>query len=345
MRVLYATVALLALYSRTAYCQDEDEDMGGGGDDEDMGGGGDEEEPSPPPPSGLQELLGQDDFDGFIDHADASVILAIPAKTIVDPKAKQPADWDADEDGEWEAPTIEHPMLTSITAISGSAYDYRFAWTMEPALLSKLKVKSGSLFLYRSPKFLSKEHGDRPRERFPSDALSESAVTNWLNTKAQPLVGQFSMSTKARYTKPVLVIFMNLDFDKNGKSITYVLKRARKTASALKGKLSFAVASSSDMSYEMGDFGLKTDKPNTDILMGIKAGDDYYKSADGTAFNALSLAGLADGYLKGELEKFVKPPEPPVDDNDIGGPNVDDDEESDGIKEPEEAEEDAKDEM
>ena len=35
-------------------------------------------------------MQAHDDFDGFIDHADASVILAIPAKTIVDPKAVQP---------------------------------------------------------------------------------------------------------------------------------------------------------------------------------------------------------------------------------------------------------------
>ena len=46
---------------------------------------------------------------------------------------------------------------------------------------------------------LSKEHGDRPRERFPSAALTQSAVSNWLASKSQPLVGLFNSDTKERY--------------------------------------------------------------------------------------------------------------------------------------------------
>jgi len=34
----------------------------------------------------------------------------IPA-TIVDPDAKKPDDWDSEEDGEWEAPTIPNPAF------------------------------------------------------------------------------------------------------------------------------------------------------------------------------------------------------------------------------------------
>jgi hypothetical protein len=68
-------------------------------------------------------------------------------------------------------------------------------------VLAHMKAKSNGLYLYRSPKFVSKEHGDRPRERFPSDKLSESAVSNWLSAKAQPLVGLYSSTTKDRYAK------------------------------------------------------------------------------------------------------------------------------------------------
>ena len=70
----------------------------------------------------------------------------------------------------------------------------------EPEVLAHMKAKSNGLYLYRSPKFLSAEHGDKPRERFPSTKLSESAVRNWLNSKAQPLVGLYSSSTKERYS-------------------------------------------------------------------------------------------------------------------------------------------------
>ena len=176
--------------------------------------------------------------------------------------------------------------------------------------MEKLKCKKSGLFLYRSPRFVSTKDGDRPRERFPSETFTESAVSNWLAAKAQPLVGIYSASTKERYKSAVLVIFMNLDFEKNGQSVSYVLKRARKAANALKGKkLSIAVASLSDMSYEMEDFGVKSTKPTADILMGIKAGDDYYSGPDfdSSAFSGKTLSAMADAYLAGKLEKYVKP--------------------------------------
>ena len=40
---------------------------------------------------------------------------------------------------------------------------------------------SSALYLYRSPRFLSTEAGDKPRERFPAEKLSDSGVSNWLN--------------------------------------------------------------------------------------------------------------------------------------------------------------------
>ena len=97
--------------------------------------------------------------------------------------------------------------------------------------------------LTRTPT-LSQEHGDRPRERYPSSTLSQSAVSNWLAAKAAPLVGLFSSDTKERYVggavrgaKPaVVVVFVNLD---NAKGMQYALKRVRKVAAAHKGTLSF----------------------------------------------------------------------------------------------------------
>lgn len=327
-------VVLLALLA-VAYAQD-DEDMpyGGGGEDGGYGGGdggyggygggGDEEPPPPPPPAGTQELTSIEDFEAFIDNADASVIGAFTTKTMVDPAATMPSDWDEDEDGAWEAPTVENPALSSFNEISSSLYGFRFAYTVEPEVLAKLKAKSDSLFLYRAPKFVSKESGDRPRERFPSSKLSESAVSNWLNAKAQPLVGQYSSSTRDRYKSPVLVIFMNLDFDKNGQSVQYVLKRARKAAAPLKGKLAIAVASLSDLSYELEDYGLTSKSSTADVLMGIKSGGDHYGAA-GEKFSGKTLQAFADSFLAGELTPHVKPPYEPPADSETEGEDADED--------------------
>jgi len=336
MKLAHVLIAALALAGRTAYCQEDDEpdyggedDYGGEGAGEDYGG--DEDGSQNPPPSGaVDELTSVEQFEAFIDNADASVIGAFAAKEVKDPEAKIPEGWDADEDGEWEAPTIENPAVTSFNSITSSAYGYRFAVTYEPAVLAVLKQKSKSgLYLYRSPKFLSKEHGDRARERYPSDKLAADGVTNWLNAKAQPLVGQFSTTTQDRYKGATLVVFMNLDFEQNAKGVNYVLKRARKAAVGYKGKLSFAVASSSDMSYELADYGLKSKSPKSEILMGIRANGKYYGAVD-VAFSAAAMTKFADDFLAGKLTEAVRlePETPPSSgDDDMGG---DDDEGYDG---------------
>jgi hypothetical protein len=339
MRASWIVLLLLALSARNVRCEpddglgehnddpDYDPDGAYGGGDDDYDGAdshADEDHGSEGTDSGGQkELLTAADFDEFLDDADASVIAAFSVKEMPDPTATKPEGWDDDEDGAWSAPTIENPQFEAFKSIAASAYGYRYAYTFAPEVLEKLKQKSSlGLYIYRSPKFLSKEHGDRVRERFPSDKLTTSAVENWLATKTQPLVGQYSSATKDRYKASTLIIFMNLDFDNNAKGVQYVLKRARKAAVALKGKLSIAVASLSDMNYDLADYGLTSTKPKSDILMGIRASNAYdaktYAVPEGTAFTATALTTFAEDYLAGKLTAFVKPdppPPPPYEDN------------------------------
>ena len=355
--IQFVLLIALALFGRTVVCQDDDEPAGYGGDgdgdegygggdggEEGYGGGGEEGEEAPPPSGDVTELTSVAELDAFIDNEDASVVLALTVKEMADPGATLPEGWDAEEDGEWSAPKIENPMLTTYKALTSSVYGYRYAQTSEPEVLAKLKAKASGLYLFRSPKFLSAEDGDRPRERFPSDKMSESAVSNWLKSKSQPLVGLYSSSTSSRYTDAVLVIFMNLDWETNAKSVTYVLKRARKVAASLKGKkLSVAVAKLADMTYELGDYGLESTKPKSDILFGIKANKPggevkYYGGSE--AFSANALTSFAQKFVDGQLTAHVRPPpppyEPPADGDD--GPGEDDSDDSEGEDEADETE-------
>ncbi|KAL1523855.1 hypothetical protein AB1Y20_018776 [Prymnesium parvum] len=326
MKAAYLALVAIALLAPHALCEpygEEGEEPYPGEGEEGYGGGegggygGEDEMPPPPPPDSTQELTSLAEFEAFIDNMDASVIAAFTQKQIVDPKASMPDGWDTEEDGEWEPPVIENPTLTSFNTISTNIYGYRYAFTTSPEVLEKLKCKNSGLFLYRSPKFVSVKDGDRPRERFPSATLTESAVSNWLAAKAQPLVGMYSPTTKDRYKSAVLVVFMNLDFEKNAQSVQYVLKRARKAAAALKGKLSIAVGSLSELSYELSDFGLTSNKPTADILMGIRDGANHYSGSDffsqsgeSAGFSGKTLSMFADAYVAGSLTPYVKPDEP-----------------------------------
>lgn len=330
MRFAAVVLFALALYGRTAHCSEDDYDPDGPGDEDEYGGGhdhGGEDEDTPPPGgSAPEELATLADFEYFIDNADASVVGAFQAKTVADPSAVEPEGWDADEDGQWEAPMIQNPALDNFQNVANSATSYRFAYTSAPEILEKLKQKSKvGVYLYKAPKFVSKEHGDRLRERYPSDNLVVDGMTNWLDAKAQPLVGQYTSTTSARYKKAVLVIFLNLDFETNAKGVAYALKRARKVAATLKGKMQVAVASVEDMSYELADYGLESNKPKIDILMGIRDGSDFYAPTSDAAFSAPAITAFANEFLAGSLKPHVKPdppPPPPYEDDEEGGDDI-----------------------
>jgi len=317
-RTIFLVAATLTLLFHSGIAQGEEDDIP---EDEDMGDDydgdyGDGDGGEMPLINDLQELKTVEDFEKFIDNEDASVIGAFASEKMADPTSVRPHDWDDDEDGEWEAPTIDTPGLMSLKSISSSEYGYRFAYTTTPAVMEKLKLKAGSVYLYRAPRYVSKEFGDRPRERFPGDNLTQSAASHWLSIKAQPLVGEYSSTTQDRYTSAVLIIYLNLDWNENTKKINYVLKRARKVADGLRGKLALAVASISSKGYELDDYGLSS-QDDSDVLMGIRAGSDYsadkYAPPSDKAFSADTLKAFADAYLAGELTPFKKPDDESID--------------------------------
>lgn len=95
--------------------------------------------------------------------------------------------------------------------------------------------------------------------------------------------------------------------------MSYVLKRARKVAVGLKGKLSIAVASLSTMSYELADHGLESER-DSDILMGIRAkgpGSESevqrYGAPTDKSFSGDTLSAFANAYLAGELKPYKRP--------------------------------------
>jgi len=270
--------------------------MGGmGGDDYGEHG----ETPPSPPPS--EELDSVEAFDAFLDNDDASVVGA----------------FSSEEDGAYEE-------YQSVTA--SMQYDWRFAHTTDAKVLEKLKVKTSAVYLYRSPRFVSEKYGDRKRERFPSAKLSETAMKNWLTANAQPLVGQFSYTTKERYLAkqlPVVIVFFNLNWAGDAKGAGYILNRARKVAQQFKGKISFAIAAIKDYEYQLGDFGLKSEDAAHDVRIGMlnKIGsDELYYGCEETKFSADVLTAFANSFLAGDLKPSktvdTTAAPPPADDDD-----------------------------
>eukprot|EP00967_Tisochrysis_lutea_P111616 scaffold175697_cov36-Tisochrysis_lutea.AAC.1 len=245
-----------------------------------------DEEQSPQPPASTQ-LDDVSALEQFLDHDDASVIGAFTSL-----------------DGEG---------FDEFEQIAGALqYDWRFAHTAAPAVLERIKAKSGGLLLYRSPRYVSEKYGDRPRERFPSTNLKEAAVKSWLLSKAQPLVGQYTYNTKERYFSkklPIVLIFVHIDWKGNPKGTAYYANRARKVASQYVGKLQFALAHLGDYEYQMADYGLEVSDKVHDVRIGLihKEGDfEYTYGSSETKFSAEALTSFADAFLAGKLEPAKK---------------------------------------
>jgi len=262
-----------------------DEDFSGG--DEDYPPDGDypseyDDEATPPPQPASEPITSLEELDAFIDNEDCSVIGAFASE-------------DGDEYAEFEA------------AIQSLQYEWRFAHTTAPEVLTKLKVSKSALFLYRSPRYVSEKYGDRKRDRFPSSKISGSALKSWLQTRAQPLVGQFTPSTKERYFAkklPVVIVFFNLNWEGDAKGANYFLNRVRKVATSMSGKLSFAIAAIGDFEAQLGDFGLEASDLRHDVRIGLvhKEGDEeVYYGSDATKFSAEVLSGFASAFLANEL--------------------------------------------
>jgi len=293
------------------YGEDDGGGMGGMGGLGGMGGmgGGYGEGPTPPPPPPSEEIVGLEALEAFVDNDDCSIIGAFQSE---------------EDEAFEEFQTISSSMQ----------YDWRWAHTTDPEVLTKLKVKSSAVFLYRSPKYVSDKHGDRKRERFPSTKLSESAMKIWMNKNSQPLVGQYTYTSKDRYLSkkiPVVIIFFDINWEKNPKGTAYFVNRARKIGKEFAGKLSFAVASIKDFDYQLTDFGLEAEDKAHDVRIGLlhKEGtDELYYGCDSEKFSSDILLKFATDYLAGELEPHKRtdtsspPPSHDDEDGDVDESNV-----------------------
>jgi hypothetical protein len=305
---------MLAMFGHLSHAQDDlpedyDGDDGGGygdGDDDYDGGGYGDGDGDGDGPTEVQHLKTAEDFDKFLDNADASVIGAFSAEKMFDPTSVRPADWDEEEDGEFEPATIDNPDLAAFKTTGtgwSSEHGFRFAYTSSPELLEKMKVKKEGVYLFRSPWYLSTEDGDRPRETFPGNTPTEAGIAHWALSKAQPLVGEFTMQTMGRY-KNVLIIFVEELKRPWSNMVKYVLKRARKVAVGIKDKLAVAVASKETLE-ELGE------SMNSHVLMEIRHGTDSdaprYRPSAAKPFSADSLQEFANAYLAGELKPYEDP--------------------------------------
>ena len=237
------------------------------------------------PKLAVQSLFTAADFDAFLDNDDAGVV------------------------GFFEPATGEAQRAYETFARKQSKY--RWAVTNSAPLLQQHRL-TNALVVFKSSRFVSTEHGDKLRARYPSSSLAhETALLDFIASHSQPLVGMLSPNSQDFYDSmielPLLTLFCEPDFTNNPKNSRYYLNRLRKAAVKFKGRLVFAMASKQQFGHQLADYGTRIEDGWDAVGVGIKHTEwrssglvpSYYWMHAGFSIENLLL--FCQDYLDGKL--------------------------------------------
>ena len=190
--------------------------------------------------------------------------------------------------------------------VAGTVNGIKVALATTKELLEENKYDGCAVILHRPVKTVSQKY-ERAKSRYPSKKLKHETLEKFIYEKSVPLVGEKSAYTGVIYDKqrlPVVTLFAdNADLDKNEKQFNYYANRMRKVANDYKNELIFAIASKSDYSYELDDYGLSLPSRN-DVGVGIREGTSFFKMSD--PFGIENLNKFIKAYKAGEITPKIK---------------------------------------
>jgi len=235
---------------------------------------------------------------------------AAPAvKELQDLKALEK--WLADEAGlVLFGSSSDTTYATFKAAADSNRETLRFAVVDSEDARTQFKAPKGSVLFLQS-----KRYTQSPLETSShvyDGSVSESALVKWAKERILPLVGEVTQDNAQFYAatnKPLVKVFVDVDWIKNPKGVNYHLNRIRKVAKDFVGKLHFAVADKKAFAREADDLAGAAYGINDPKL-------GKYKG-DGEA-TPETLRKFAEDYLANKLEVFVKSePIPEKNDDDV----------------------------
>jgi hypothetical protein len=191
-------------------------------------------------------------------------------------------------------------------------WDYRFAFTKSPEILSHLKITQDAVMVFMPPRLVSKSHGDRKRARYGAEQLNKQGLMSFIETHNTPLVALLTSRNLNRYrtparlgTLPLFTLFVGASFDPGqgaslpgeldctavGESVSNLSSKClrffdmlRDVAVKFKGKMRFVVAPRRATPFRSDmvlDYGLVRQShkaaPWDDVGLGIQLGWQHYR--------------------------------------------------------------------
>ena len=190
------------------------------------------------------------------------------------------------------------------TAANALSEDFRFYYTSSSDVAEKYGNKNK--LTIRFPKKLHSKFEDKVL--IFDGSFTQNAVKTWIEENIMGLCGVRGSST-AKYfeTKPLIVAFYNVDYEKDPKGTNYIRNRVMKVGKKLLDagkKFKMAISNSLELSYELAEFGVDSpDNKKVYITARNEKGGKFKMDAD---FSMESFEQFLNDFLDGKLTPYLK---------------------------------------
>lgn len=162
------------------------------------------------------------------------------------------------------------------------------------------------------------------RSKFEPDYLiydSSDELKDWIQENSNGLVIQRTPASRD-VPKPHVVVYYNVDYERDPKGTNYWRNRVLKVASKFKDQdVTFAISSVSQFAGELAEYGIDMAKLSREHSPAVVAKDrDGKKYALQEKFSVESLSKFVESFIDGKLDAFMKSEEEP--DNEGAGVKV-----------------------
>ncbi|KAM9376402.1 protein disulfide-isomerase A3 [Pholidichthys leucotaenia] len=229
------------------------------------------------------ELKTEADFDKFTADQDASVV-----GFFADDKSTAQAEF--------------------LKAASAFRDNYRFAHTNSETLLQKHDIDGEGVILFHPPRLHNKFEDSSVK--FSEDKFTSNKIKKFIQDNIFGICPHMTDDNKDQLKgKDLLVAYYDVDYSKNPKGSNYWRNRVMKVAKSFLDqgkKLNFAVASKSQFSHDLSEFGLESGSDELPVVAIRTAKGDKYVMKDEFSRDGKALEHFLEDYFDGKLKRYLK---------------------------------------
>ncbi|XP_065060543.1 protein disulfide-isomerase A3-like [Rhopilema esculentum] len=179
--------------------------------------------------------------------------------------------------------------------------DFDFAHTFAPEILKHYNYEN-AIVIFR-PSHLHAKFED-PFVAITDPEESVLNIERFIDDNQFGMVGQVRGNNEAKFMKPVIIAYYNVDWRRNKKGTQYWRNRVARIAKKFKGKpISFAIANKGEYTRQIDDWKLDQTQ---DVLVAAKNAQGEVFLLKDEPFSVANLEKFVNDFVDGKLKPYIK---------------------------------------